>query len=512
MTVDGLSDHERQHMGMASTIDLTADQRRTVLGLLNRHLPNTTVWAYGSRVKWTSHPASDLDLVAFAKPEQSPRLAELREAFDDSFLPFRVDLFVWDDVPKDFRKRIEADHMVLADGRAAAPTDWPMVALGDCASLVNDKVDPAKCGDLPYIGLEHIGQGTLSLLGIGTAGDVESTKTAFRAGDILFGKLRPYFRKVVRPNFDGICSTDIWVVRPKAGVDAGYLFYLMASKVFVDFASRGSEGTRMPRAKWEHVARYAVRLPSVSDQRAIAHVLGTLDDKIELNLRMAETLEQLTGALFKSWFGKSDLGGTGLPDGWSIRSLDEVARFQNGLALQKYPPLDGEECLPILKIAELRSGTADDGESASADIPSGCIVDSGDLIFSWSGSLMASVWCGGRAALNQHLFKVTSREFPKWFVLGWLNRHMSDFQMIAADKATTMGHIRRHHLRDALCVIPSGAFMETANRVCGAIHKRYVAAKLQSKSLSDLREALLSKLLSGEVRIKDAEIAVEAVA
>ena len=93
-------------MGIAPAIDLTANQRRTVLALLNCHLPNTTVWAYGSRVKWTSHPTSNLDLVAFATPRQSPRLVELREAFDESNLPFRVDLFVWDDVPKDFRKRI----------------------------------------------------------------------------------------------------------------------------------------------------------------------------------------------------------------------------------------------------------------------------------------------------------------------------------------------------------------------------------------------------------------------
>ncbi len=279
-------------MGIAPAIDLTADQRRTVVALLNRHLPNTTVWAYGSRVKWTSHPASDLDLVAFAKPEQSPRIAELREAFDESDLPFRVDLFVWNDVPNDFCKRIEAEHVVLARKERSVCGEWPMVTFGDCASLVGDKVDPTDCGDLPYIGLEHIGKGTLTLLGTGTARDVQSTKSAFRAGDILFGKLRPYFRKVFRPSFDGICSTDIWVVRPQAGVDAGYLSYLMASKAFVDFASQGSEGTRMPRAKWDYVVRYAFRLPPLAEQYGISHALSTLSDKIELNRRMAETLQE----------------------------------------------------------------------------------------------------------------------------------------------------------------------------------------------------------------------------
>lgn len=382
--------------------------------------------------------------------------------------------------------------------------------LGDCALLVGDKVDPAVCGDMPYIGLEHIGQETLSLLGTGTAKDVDSTKTAFRAGDILFGKLRPYFRKVVRPDFDGICSTDIWVVQPKAGVDAGYLFYLMASEAFVDFASKGSEGTRMPRAKWEHVTRFPLRLPSVAEQSSIARSLGALDEKIRLNRRIADTLEQTFGALFSSWFGHPVR--TSTPDRGSVKSLDEIAHFQNGLALQKYRPTRGEDRLPVLKIAELRRGVADGKESATANIPTSCIVGNGDLVFSWSGSLMVKVWCGGRAALNQHLFKVTSVDFPEWFVFGWLNHHIAQFQLIASDRATTMGHIRRHHLREALCSVPSDAVMAAASPQCSAIHRRSIATRVESGDLGRLRDALLPKLLSGEIRVQDAERVAEAAA
>ena len=120
---------------MTPAIDLTVAQHRTVLVLLSRYLPNTTVWAYGSRVKWASHPASDLDLVAFAKPEQSPRVAELREAFDESNLPFRVDLFVWDDVPESFRKRIKTEHVVLAKQECGLSKGWPEVILGDCIEM-----------------------------------------------------------------------------------------------------------------------------------------------------------------------------------------------------------------------------------------------------------------------------------------------------------------------------------------------------------------------------------------
>ena len=103
-------------MGIESAIDITAEQRKTVLSLLEKHLPNTTAWVYGSRAKWTARPQSDLDMVVFATPEQSSRVFDLREAFEESNLPFRVDLFVWDDVPERFRKHIKQDYVVAGGG------------------------------------------------------------------------------------------------------------------------------------------------------------------------------------------------------------------------------------------------------------------------------------------------------------------------------------------------------------------------------------------------------------
>ena len=127
---------------------------------------------------------------------------------------------------------------------------WENKSFGDCAELIGDTVQPSETLGLPYIGLEHISQGQLSLLGFGKSDDVISAKSKFRKGDILFGKLRPYFRKVIIAPFDGLCSTDIWVVRAKSGTDQRYLYYWMASEEFVETASRASEGTKMPRAQW----------------------------------------------------------------------------------------------------------------------------------------------------------------------------------------------------------------------------------------------------------------------
>ena len=324
-------------------IDLSPHHLETVKRILDEHVPGCEVKAFGSRATWTATDYSDLDLLVLGQSEVAgATLSRLNEAFEESDLPMRVDVVDWHRTSPAFRKLIEPSCVRLP---MAAGADWSQTAFGDCALLVGDKVDPASCGDMPYIGLEHIGQGTLSLLGNGTAADVESTKTAFRAGDILFGKLRPYFRKVVRPDFDGICSTDIWVVRPKAGVDAGFLFYLMASEAFVDFANQGSEGTRMPRAKWEHVVHRTVHLPPLAEQRAIANVLGTLDDKIELNRRMTEALESAVGTLFKYWFAVSD------------DANQQTARLGDLFHLNPMRPLMRGKMAPYLEMANMPTRT-----------------------------------------------------------------------------------------------------------------------------------------------------------
>jgi type I restriction enzyme S subunit len=132
------------------------------------------------------------------------------------------------------------------------------------------------------------------------------------------------------------------------------------------------------------------------------------------------------------------------------------------------------------------------------------------VIFSWSGSLTQIFWNGGRGALNQHLFKVTSKIYPKWFFFFWIDHHMPNFRAIAASKATTMGHIQRHHLTQALTIVPSRPVMQAADTVIAPLCDRLIANDLESRSLGSLRDLLLPKLMSGEIRVKDAEATVAA--
>ena len=182
-------------MAVTPAIDLTAAQRRTVLALLSRYLPDTTVWAYGSRVKWTSHPASDLDLVAFAEPEQAARVAELQEAFDESSLPFRVDLFVWDEVPESFRKRIKTEHLVLARRERSLSKEWPEVGLGDCIEMNDATYSPReKWPFINYLDTGNLTENRIEEFQHLVAGESKIPGRARRkvqAGDMLYSTVRP---------------------------------------------------------------------------------------------------------------------------------------------------------------------------------------------------------------------------------------------------------------------------------------------------------------------------------
>ena len=320
-------------------------------------------------------------------------------------------------------------------------------------------------------------------------------------------------------------------VDPSAA-DPKFVWYQMRSRKWWDFIGGAKTGSAQAGANAKVLGSYELHLPSKSDQKAIAHILSSLDDKIELNQKMNQTLEDIAKAIFKSWFvdfdpvrAKMEGRPTGLPPeisdlfpdelvdseigeipkGWGSAPLDKIGNFRNGLALQKYPAIDGEEQLPVVKIAQLRKGSTDGDELYASGIPQDFVINDGDFVFSWSGSLMAKYWVGGRGALNQHLFKVEEKTHPLWFIAGWVEHFMPEFQSIAASKATTMGHIKREHLSQAICAIPPANLLDLSARQITPLIKRSIVAHQESKVLSELRDTLLPKLISGELRIPDAE-------
>jgi type I restriction enzyme S subunit len=321
----------------------------------------------------------------------------------------------------------------------------------------------------------------------------------------------------------------------EAPIDTRFLFYVISKEL--DRLLSRCAGSVFPNLSRNDLQTFEVTWPTRKARELAVHILGALDDKIELNRRMNETLEALARAIFKSWFvdfdpvcakaaGRQPFGMNTqtaalfpssfedsligkIPRGWKVSGVDQIANFLNGLALQKFPA-EGADFLPAIKIAQLRRGSLGEADRVSKNIPSDYVVHDGDVLFSWSGSLEVVVWCGGPGALNQHLFKVSSSQYPKWFFYNWILEHLSDFQHIAAGKATTMGHIQRHHLSDAKVVVPPEPLIVAADRIMGPIFQRRICSSLESRTLTSIRDALLPKLVSGEIRVQGTQKMVEA--
>ena len=193
-----------------------------------------------------------------------------------------------------------------------------------------------------------------------------------------------------------------------------------------------------------------------------------------------------------------------IPEGWKVGRLTEIASYMNGLAMQKFPPENNEDSLPVLKIKELGQGfCGTDSDRCSCNIKDESKIHNGDVIFSWSGTLLVDVWCGGDCGLNQHLFKVTSKDYPKWFYYYWTKHHLQEFIHIAKDKAVTMGHIKRGHLEEALVAIPDNDSMDKAHDLFEPILSKMISLRIENSRLSLLRDTLLPRLMSGELEVPE---------
>jgi len=279
-------------------------------------------------------------------------------------------------------------------------------------------------------------------------------------------------------------------------IDRLFAFYWLSSPQMVEYIRQQNTGSSVPLINLSILRNLPIPLPSLSEQHTIVEVLGSLDDKIELNRHMNATLEEMAQALFKHWFVDNPEA-----KAWEVKSLDKIANFLNGLALQKYPP-ENDIYLPVIKIAQLRKNNTEEADKASIKVPPEYVVYDGDILFSWSGSLEVVIWCGGKGALNQHLFKVTSEEYPKWFYYQWIKHHLSEFQDIAAGKTTTMGHIQRYHLALAKVYVPDKQELSKMDEIMYPIIDRVISNNLESRTLTNIRDTFLPRLMRGEIRLE----------
>jgi type I restriction enzyme S subunit len=301
-----------------------------------------------------------------------------------------------------------------------------------------------------------------------------------------------------------------------------FINQVLMSDLFFKYCEQIKTGTTIAHISKGQIEEFRIPYPNeIKEQKSIAKILSNLDEKIELNQIINKTLEAIGQAIFKHWFvdfefpneeGKpyKSLGGEmvynkelgkEIPKEWRVKPIDEIADFLNGLALQKFPAKENEEYLPVIKIRELKQGISESSDKANFSVPTEYIVDDGDILFSWSGSLEVVIWGHGKGALNQHLFKVTSNNYPKWLFYNWIIHYLPQYRHIAEGKATTMGHIQRHHLKDSLVVVPDRKKLESMNKVLSPLIDRIVEKKIELRTLSQFRDLLLPKLMSGKIRV-----------
>lgn len=293
------------------------------------------------------------------------------------------------------------------------------------------------------------------------------------------------------------CIDTAYYIKPEdTTIDFTFLYYLLKSINLTTL----NEDSAVPGLNRNTALSVPIYIPEdISEQKRIGEILYAFDAKIKLNRKMNATLEKMAQAIFKEWFVDFNFPGATdefvdsalgpIPIGWEAKPLDKVAHFLNGLALQKYPPKNEADELPVIKIKQLRANSIDGADISSKSIPKEYHVSFADLLFSWSGSLEVSFWTGPNGALNQHLFKVTSKEYPLWFCYHWLLHYLPAFRSIAEGKATTMGHIKRENLSNKYCAIPPN--IEKLGKHLEAIHRKILANSKEANYLEKTKETLL---------------------
>lgn len=323
-----------------------------------------------------------------------------------------------------------------------------------------------------------------------------------QVGDLIFSRVGSYGNISYVKTEENFClGQNVALIHPK--INSKFLYYYLISKQAKYQIESMVVGSTQKTVSLKNISNLKIFTPNEKTQQKIAKVLSAIDDKIELNNSINNNLEQQAQAIFNNKFVNLET----VPSNWQIGNLSDIADYLNGLAMQKFRPSEDEIGIPVLKIKELRQGFCDNqSDLCSPNIKSEYLINNGDVIFSWSGTLWLDLWCSGLCGLNQHLFKVTSLKYDKWFYYFWTKYHMNKFIAIATDKATTMGHIKREDLDKSEVLIPDNKTYKQLNSILSLLINLIIKNRVENRQLAQLRDTLLPKLMNGEIDVSKVEI------
>lgn len=366
------------------------------------------------------------------------------------------------------------------------PKNWQKVKLGEVA-VVNMGQSPSSA----FYNVQ--GEGLPFYQGVTDFGEKYPTPTMYCSQPAKTAELGTALFSVRAPVGDvNIANEEACIGRGVASISMingnnDFLYFLLKNQEGYFKAISG--GTTYESINKDQIEDVEVVVPTdPKDQKKVASILSAFDEKIEVNNKIAKTLEEMAQALFREWFSKIE---------GKEYSLLDVADFINGGAFGRIINKN-KKGLPLIKIAELNRGLTDNTEWVDKKVADKYYIKDGDLLFSWSGSLGVYIWNNGQGVLNQHIFNVLPKSgFPLGFVYFLLKAKVRIFQHTAGAKATTMGHIKKEHLRDESVFIPAGSDLKTFN----TFYQQIVNLKLENQKLVALRNLLLPKLMKGKIRV-----------
>ena len=535
-------------------IDIRPDHWNIVQGILQKHVPQCEVWAFGSRATWKAKEFSDLDLAIISdQPLSLDISASLRDDFSESDLPWKVDVVDWATTSESFRKIIERDGVVVqATAKGLGASEWLLKTVGEAFNVNPSR--PLKRGNVsPFIPMDVL---PLHARAVERIESREYTGTGMRFcnGDTLIARITPCLENGKTAFVFGLRdgevahgSTEYIVLSGKPEEsDSLFAYYFARSPEFRRYAIGQMEGTSgRQRVPSSAIERFPIALPSLPEQRAISHILGTLDDKIELNRKQNETLEAMARALFKAWFVdfepvraklegrwqrgqslpglpahlydlfpdrlvESELGE--IPKGWRHSTIGEEVTVCGGSTPSTKESEfweGGHHCwatpkdLSALKFPVLLDTDRKITDAGIAKISSG-LLPVGTVLLSSRAPIGYLAIAEVPTAINQGFIAMKCEgALPNVFVLPWCWESMD--AIVGNANGSTFQEISKSNFRPLRVVVPSSLVLESFTKSAGSLYRQMVENEKESHSLAHLRDTLLPKLISGELRISDSE-------
>jgi type I restriction enzyme S subunit len=402
------------------------------------------------------------------------------------------------------------------------PAGWENHQFGDVCDRVNDSYQPVVDGDTPYIGLEHLAQGFPSFVGRGIESEVKSSKTVFKVGDILFGKLRPYLRKGAQADFDGVCSTDILVFRAKATCESDYLKFLIHTDQFVAHAKSTTSGVQHPRTSWPSLREFRFSLPPLPEQKKIAHILSTVQRAIEAQERIIQTTTELKKALMQKLFTEglrgepqkqTEIGP--VPESWNIKTVGDYCDILNGFAFKSedYVSSGG---IPNFRVVNINwNGTVSMEDckflpESFAESHKQYLLNEGDILFVMVGAtrgklaqIPASIL---PALMNQNMWRIVPRTdgIDRDYLFHHLRR--SVINLLREDDDQARGFFKKSDFRGIRLAIPSLQEQVEIRTALGTLETKLGQHAAKVVQLKDLFRTLLHELMTAKTRVHELEL------